>query len=68
MAACGVFCAWCGRHEFRVDLNTVEEAHILVFKCPSCEKVTTLGKRPGQELIIIPGTPSKQLASKGDGG
>lgn len=30
MATCTVFCAWCGKHEFRVDPYTVEEAHIML--------------------------------------
>ena len=64
MPKCSVYCAWCGEHEFRVDLYTVEEAGIMVLKCPACQKVTTLGKRPGHELNVIAGSPGEPTASK----
>ena len=47
-----------------VDLYALEEAHILVLKCPGCQKLTTFGKEPSRELYVIPGPTGEQKTSK----
>ena len=55
-----VFGAWHGKHELTVNLNTVEEAGIVVLKCPARREVTSLRKRESHGLCVLQGGPPEQ--------
>lgn len=63
-----IFCSWCNQHEFKVHENTIGDVGIVMLTCPACRKVTSLGRQPGGELIILPGVSEKKGAGEGQAG
>jgi hypothetical protein len=56
-------CIWCGKHTFRVDLNTVRDVGILSIQCLKCGKLTSMSSDPGDGLIVVAKVPGKKKES-----
>ena len=55
--AIAVFCAWCGEHGFRVDINTVDSVGTMWMVCPACGRMTGVSDDPPRGIVVRPGAP-----------
>lgn len=58
-----VFCAWCSKHEFRVDVNAVDEVGTIWIVCPQCGQATGVSDDFPRGLVVRPARPPQEAAA-----